>query len=216
MPENDQRQTELLLLVSILVVILAYPALDRGDFRRLIIGGLMFVPVLLATVRLANTKAWVWPSVFLMLCVLISTLADMFISHRTLLGIKWGLMAVFFAFTVVGLFSHLRNARSITNSHLYVAMSIYLLLAMEWFALYRTIEVFYPGSISHASGTMNRESELLYFSLVTLTTVGYGDVVALRGEVRMLAALEGMAGVMYVAITVALLVNAYKQQSSPR
>jgi ion channel len=217
MPENDHRQTELLLLVSILVIILAYPALDQTNFRRrLIIGGLMFVPVLLATIRLAKIKGWVWPSLFIMLCVLVSTLADMFITYRTLSGIKWGLMAVFFALTVVGLFSHLKKAKSITNSHLYVAMSIYLLLAMEWFSLSRTIEVFYPDSISHASGTMNRESELLYFSLVTLTTIGYGDVVALRGEARMLAALEGMAGVMYVAITVALLVNAYKQQSSSR
>lgn len=86
---------------------------------------------------------------------------------------------------------------------------------MLWFSLYRTIEVFYPGSISHASGSMNHEGELLYFSLVTLTTIGYGDVVPLGGEIRMLAVLEGMAGVLYTAITVALLVSAYKRESSP-
>jgi hypothetical protein len=49
----------------------------------------------------------------------------------------------------------------------------------------------------------------LYFSLVTLSTIGYGDVIPLDGEVRMLAALEGIAGVLYIAITVALLVSAY-------
>ena len=58
-----------------------------------------------------------------------------------------------------------------------------------------------------------RESELLYFSLVTLSTVGYGDVVPLHGEVRMLAALEGVTGVLYVAITVAILVNSYRRQT---
>jgi hypothetical protein len=51
----------------------------------------------------------------------------------------------------------------------------------------------------------------LYFSLVTLSTVGYGDIVPLDGEVRMLAALEGVTGVLYVAITVALLVSGYKE-----
>jgi hypothetical protein len=45
--------------------------------------------------------------------------------------------------------------------------------------------------------------------MITLTTVGYGDVVPVYGEARMLAALEGMIGVLYVAITVALLVSAY-------
>ena len=151
-----------------------------------------------------------------MLCILIFTLANMFVFHKALAGIKWGLLTVFFALTVVGLFSHLKDARVITNSHLYVAVSIYLLLAMQWFSLYRAIEVFYPRSISHEGGTMNQEAELLYFSLVTLTTIGYGDVVPLGGEVRMLAALEGVAGVLYIAITVALVVNAYKQGSSSR
>ena len=58
----------------------------------------------------------------------------------------------------------------------------------------------------------DRQSELLYFSLVTLTTVGYGDIVPIAGEVRMLAALEAIAGVLYVAITVALLVSGYKRR----
>ena len=58
----------------------------------------------------------------------------------------------------------------------------------------------------------DRPSELLYFSLVTLSTIGYGDVVPLYGEVRMLAALEGLTGVLYIAITVAILVSGYKQQ----
>lgn len=51
---------------------------------------------------------------------------------------------------------------------------------------------------------------------MTLSTIGYGDVVPLHGEVRMLAALEGVTGVLYIAITVALLVSAYKQQSTSR
>lgn len=55
----------------------------------------------------------------------------------------------------------------------------------------------------------DRHAEVLCFSLVTLSTVGYGDVVPLKGEVRMLAALEGITGVLYIAITVALIVSAY-------
>lgn len=205
-------QPERLLLLSLLMVILLYPALDHGDFRRLIMGVLMFVPVLLATFRLAQIKRFVWPSLFLMICILISIVANMVTDHPAVAGIKWGLLTVFFAVTVVGLFSHLRNARSVSNTHLYVAVSIYILLAMQWFSLYQAIEIFYPGSITHANGTA-RGGELLYFSIVTLTTIGYGDVAPVGEEVRMLAALEGMAGVLYIAITVALLVSAYKRQA---
>jgi ion channel len=116
---------------------------------------------------------------------------------------------------VFGLFAYLKNARSVTNAHLYTAISIYLLLGMQWFALYSALDVFYPGSILPNNATItDRQSELLYFSLVTLSTIGYGDVVPRLGEVRILAALEGITGVLYIAITVALLVSGYKQQNT--
>lgn len=85
------------------------------------------------------------------------------------------------------------------------------MLGIQWFCLYSAIEVFYPGSFVHNGVPVtDRSSELLYFSLVTLSTIGYGDIVPLHGEVRMLGALEGVTGVLYIAITVAVLVSAYK------
>src|SRR5271165_3869283 len=126
-----------------------------------------------------------------------------------------GILAAFFGVTVVGLFDYLRKARSVTNAHLFTAASIYLLLGMQWFAIYSAFEIFNPGSfLSSSSIATDRQTELLYFGLVTLSTIGYGDIVPVGGEVRMLAALEGITGVLYIAITVAVLVSAYKQQDS--
>ena len=206
-----QSRPDLFLLLSLLLVILIYPVLDHDDVRRLVLGVLIFVPVILATFRLSQTKGWVLPSVLLMSGASLLSLASTFFPNRTLTGMKWVVLAAFFALTVVGFFSYLRNARTILTAHLYTAISIYLLLGMQWFAVYSAIDVFRPGSfLFNNTAIADRQSELLYFSLVTLTTVGYGDIVPLDGEVRMLAALEGVTGVLYVAITVALLVSAYK------
>ena len=60
----------------------------------------------------------------------------------------------------------------------------------------------------------DRQTELLYFSLITLSTIGYGDIVPLSGEARILAALEGVTGVLYIAITVALLVSSFRNEPS--
>ncbi len=213
MLDKAQSRPDLLLLLSLLLVTLMYPVLDHGDVRRLVLGVLMFLPILLATFRLSKRKGWVWPTVVLMLATLIVGAASNIFPSPTLIGIKWGLLTAFFGLTVAGLFSYLTSARSVIGAHLYTAISIYLLLGLQWFALYSAIETFYPGSFVHVNATIaDRRSELLYFSLVTLSTIGYGDVVPLHGEVRMLAALEGVTGVLYVAITVALLVSAYKQQ----
>jgi hypothetical protein len=218
MPEETHARPDLYFLLSLLLVILMHPVLDHGLLRKLVLGLLIFVPVTLATVRLSQIKGWLWRTVPLALGAFILTTTNTFFPSRALEGTKWALLTAFFGLTVVGLFSFLRGARSVLNAHLYTAVSIYLLLGLIWFALYSAIEVFYPGSILHSGNTAmaDRSSELLYFSLVTLTTIGYGDVVPLYPEVRLLAALEGITGVLYVAITVALLVSAYKPQSTSR
>jgi hypothetical protein len=213
MEEKTQARWDLLLLLSLLLIILSYPLLDRGNVQRMILGLLVFLPVILATVKLSQVKVWVWPSALLMSCAFLFSLTSIILQSQVLAGIKWGILAAFFAVTVVGLFDYLRKARSVTNAHLFTAASIYLLLGMQWFAIYSSFEIFSPSSFLRSSSVAtDRQAELLYFSLVTLSTVGYGDIVPVNGEVRMLAALEGITGVLYIAITVALLVSAYKQQ----
>ena len=206
---------DLLLLLSLLLLILLSPVLDRGDLRRLILTALTFIPVILATIQLAEKRHWLWPSLLLASLALVFGVTGTISHHHLLVTLKWGTLAAFFGLTVVGLFSYLRKARSIQPSHLYTAVSVYLLLGMLWFALYATLDAASPGSFQHSNRAIaNRESELLYFSLVTLTTVGYGDIVPLADEARMLAALEGVVGVLYVAITVAILVSGLKRPDS--
>lgn len=204
---------DLLLLLSLLLAILLHPVLDHGDVRRLFLGGLMFVPVILSTIRLSQIKGWLWQAVLLVAGIVIFAVAGQFWPNPAFATIGWGMMAVYFGLTVVGLFSYVHDAESITSSHLFTAVSIYLLLALLWFALYCAVTSFYPGAILTSQRIIDRQSVLLYFSLATLTTVGYGDVVPVYNEVRMLAVLESVAGVLYVAITVAILVSSYRRRS---
>src|SRR5258708_38758229 len=62
-----QTRRDLFLLLSLLLVIVLYPLLDQSQMRRLVLGGVMFAPLLLATVRIAQIKGWVWPHA---LCVI--------------------------------------------------------------------------------------------------------------------------------------------------
>ena len=215
MTQKTRSTPDLLLLLSLFSVILLNPILDHGDFRKLILAGLTFIPVIIATLRLSQKRLWVWPSILLMSVSAVFGLMSAFIANPLLATIKWGLLAAFFALTVVGLFSYLTSVRYVLRTHLYTAVSVYLLLGMTWFALYCAIDAAFPGSFQYSNNVVaNRQSELMYFSLITLTTIGYGDILPLNGEARMLAALEGVIGVLYVAITVAILVSAFKRKES--
>lgn len=209
----DRVRPDVLLVLSLVLMILMHPVLDHGTFRRLLMEVLTLMPVGLATLRLSQIRSRLWPSVSLMIAATIfAILTD--ISNKPGFAIaKWAVLAAFFALTVRALFFFLRNAREVTETHLYTAASIYLLLAMLWFSIYCAIDTFQPGSVMQGGALLqHRETQLLYFSLVTLSTIGYGDIVPVDPEVRMLAALEGVVGVLYIAITVAILVSAFRHK----
>ena len=204
---------DLLLLLSLVLMIVLHPILDHGTLRRFLMELLIFIPVILATLRLSQIKSRLWPILLLMLSAMVLAVLGDVLQSTILITLKWAFLAAFFAVTVVGLFSNLRGARPVTEVHLYTAASIYLLLGMTWFSVYCAIDTALPGSVVQGGAVLtHREGQLLYFSLVTLSTVGYGDIVPVNPEVRMLAALEGLAGVLYIAITVAILVSGFRHQ----
>jgi hypothetical protein len=212
MQMKSHPRPDLLLLLSLLMAILLTPILDHDGWRRLVLAGVTFIPVIVSTVRLSQIKSSAWPSVLLMLINMAFVIAGNTFRSRALTGIRWGFMAAFFALAAVGLFSYLRSSRTVTQSHLYTAVNIYLLLGLLWATLYLALDALYPGSIQIGSHPAQRDTNLLYFSLITLSTIGYGDIVPLSGEARILAALEGVAGVLYIAITVALLVGRFRTE----
>jgi hypothetical protein len=208
-----QSRPDLLLLLSLLLAMLLTPVLNQDDWRRLVLAAVTFIPIILSIVRLSQIKKWVWPSVLLALGNAAFVVAGNTFPNPTLSGIRWVFLAAFFGLTAAGLFSYLRNSRSVAQAELYTAVNIYLLLGLLWATIYLAIDAFSPGSIRIGSDPSDRQTELLYFSLITLSTVGYGDIVPLSGMARILTALEGVTGVLYIATTVAVLVGRFRNES---
>jgi hypothetical protein len=98
----------------------------------------------------------------------------------------------------------------VTANHLLAAACVYLLLGVLWGLAYAAMSAVDPAAFRSADVTRALDvDDCLYFSFVTLTTTGYGDIVPADRLVRTLAYLEGAAGQLYAAILVALLVSRY-------
>ena len=103
-------------------------------------------------------------------------------------------------------------------------MCIYLLLGVLWALVYSALELLAPESftIMVAGGAGNEAMRFradqaifpLYYSFITLTTLGYGDVVPSSPPARMLAALEAIMGQLYLAVLVARLVGLHIAQAT--
>lgn len=91
------------------------------------------------------------------------------------------------------------------------AICVYLLLGILWALAYAFLELVVPGSfkgieLTNATGWHN---DWFYFSFVTLTTLGYGDITPVTSAGRSLVYLQSIAGQFYIAVLVAGLVGAY-------
>ncbi len=92
------------------------------------------------------------------------------------------------------------------------AISVYLLLGVTWAVCYRVIETLAPGSFALIEPVIAADwSQLLYFSLTSLTTLGYGDITPLSPVARVWSTLEAVTGVLYIAILIARLVSLYRR-----
>jgi len=100
-----------------------------------------------------------------------------------------------------------------TTSHRIMGgVAVYLILGVIWFIAYYLIALQMPQVFSFQGFSAPGDSEalkshLFYFSFVTLTTIGYGDIVAAHPMVRMLVILEGVVGQLFPAILIARLVS---------
>ena len=92
MSAKKELRPDRLLLLSLLLVILLNPVLDHGDWRRLVLSALMFMPVVLSTVRLAQIRVRIGPAVLLMLGVLVFGVASKQYLRQS--GSKWNPLGI--------------------------------------------------------------------------------------------------------------------------
>jgi len=117
------------------------------------------------------------------------------------------MIVLFLGYAVVTILFYLARQKEVTADMVMAGASEYMLIGVLWALLYALIETVYPGSFSFA-GAKDR-SGFLYFSFVTLTTTGYGDLLPVSVQARSLAILETITGQLFIAITVARLVSLY-------
>ena len=94
----------------------------------------------------------------------------------------------------------------ITTRRIEGAIAVYLLLGFTWAQAYELVALWHPGAFAGAvEGTGFKP--LTYYSFVTLTTMGYGDIMPVHPLARALAVLEALTGQLYLAILLARLVS---------
>ena len=201
------------LMYALLVILLAFPALQ--DFAYVgIITGVVLIGVLLIAVRaIANQRNQIVVSGILGTAGVVGYFGNLFglgASFELLGMLGFGLF-----FLVVGIIimtNIMLHIRQVTAELIYGSINVYLLVGMSFAFTHSVVEFVQPGSISGLESlSMGNDSIMpyVYYSFVTMTTLGYGDVSPVTGPAASLAYIQAIFGQLYIAILVARLMGLY-------
>jgi hypothetical protein len=128
----------------------------------------------------------------------------------------------FIGFVEFQLLQFIFRAPRVNSEVLCAGISGYLLLGIIWMSAYRLtslmnpVDPAHPGAFAFTVGMTAPHSlsqfEAYYFSFITLSTVGYGDITPLTNGARTLAMMEAMTGTIYMAVLISRLVALYTSQ----
>lgn len=126
--------------------------------------------------------------------------------------------ATFLGFVIGVLLQLLFTTTYVTKDVIYAALSVYFLVGVLYGIIFTLLECFSPGSFAlpQPVGDYTFYSafgqDLIYFSFVTLTTSGYGDIVPLSQPAKFLSILEAITGQIYLTVMIARLIGIHISQ----
>jgi len=205
------------LLIALALLFFLFPFVEEVKGGELIVSILFSLVLLAAILAVADRKRVLLTA----LVLAIPAIGGRWINHvrPDLVSPPVFLIAglALVAFVVVHLLRFVLRAPLLDADVLCARISAYLMLGLMWTMAYWLVDQVTPGgafSFNTNAGTRSMNGFTgFYFSFITLSTVGYGDITPVSRIARWLAALEAMTGLLYVAVLIARLVALY---SSPK
>lgn len=197
-----------ILFYTLFLTLVSAPVLSALKFNRTLLELLLATSLLAAILPVTSIRSRrylllamiiVWLARPVTIWLRHSLLAEMTLGIWTLVGLLAAAAALRFAMA----------ATKVDTEHLYAALSAYLLAGIYFGLFYWVLEQLSPGAFT-TNGSFSQTSAI-YFSFVTLATLGYGDIAPHGDIARGIAIVEGVGGQLFLAVLVARLVSLYSR-----
>ena len=206
------------LLIALALLFFFFPFVEEIKGGDIIVSVLLSLVLLSAVLAVANRRR----TLIIALLLAIPAVGGRWINHfqphlvPPAIFLVAGLALI--AFVVVNLLRFVLRAPSVNLEVLCASISAYLMLGLIWTIAYWLVAQLTPEAFAFNTTTGPKESmegfNAFYFSFITLSTVGYGDITPVSKVARTLAAMEAITGLFYVAVLISRLVALYSTPNS--
>ena len=201
------------LLISLIVLLAGHPIVTELEVQNLY-SLLLAAQLIISVYSIGDSKSHLWMAVSLCIPGFALQLISVMYPTRGTMLLADIAVAVFLGYVIVVIYNAVLKAASFSENNIAGAISVYLLIGVFWAVVYNIVAILQPQSFSdfellEVGGIVRYAggADFLYFSFVTLTTLGYGDIAPDTPLAQTAAWMEGVAGQLYVAITIATLVS---------
>jgi hypothetical protein len=212
---RQSNQRFLILLCLILGLLVFVPILQRFVAIRIFIDIFITAIFISMVYTFSYKKVHAIAGVFLAILMLASLWLQYLDPNKWILPVGMLAGVIFIAMVIASIISLIIKSEEICREIIYAAILMYLLAALMWAFIYTFLELVDPASFSI---DLNRSDGYLpvfqYYSFVTITTLGYGDITPITDVAKAFSVLEAVIGQLYLVVAVAWLVGMHVSTKS--
>jgi hypothetical protein len=203
------------LLIALAVLLICAPFVEELEGGHLILSVLFSLVLIAAVFAVADRKRTLAIALVLAVPAITARWINHFRPDLVHPSVFLVCALVLLAFVIGHLLHFILRAPVVTVDVLCASVAAYLMLGLMWTVAYWLVDQLTPGgafsfNTDRSAQSMNGFTGF-YFSFITLSTVGYGDITPVSRAARLLAAMEAMTGLLYVAVLIARLVSLYSR-----
>jgi hypothetical protein len=199
------------LLISLILMIAILPSFTAGPSERPFASIFLTFILLSGIYAISGKRVHLYVALIFAVPAIITSWVATLSYNFAVYAISTMFIIAFIALIVIIVLSTILRSEEITRDTLMGAVCGYLLIGILWGTMYLFFEVIHPGSFFidpiHNPDGITDFGDLIYYSFITLTTLGYGDITPIAPQVRSLAMFEAVSGVLYLAVLIARLVG---------
>jgi len=201
----------LVLLISLVIYFASFPIVENLTIAKHLLSFFYLLIIFSAVFSISDTKKPLFISSSFLLLTLTFRWLHYFYQLDTFYLLELSSTCLFWSYVASYILRFIINQQYITAELVYAAIAVYFIIGLIWTSAYQIIELNTPHAFSIVNEVATQKQELFfqmwYFSMVTLTTLGYGDITPITMTARSFVILEAMTGQFYLAILIASLIG---------
>jgi hypothetical protein len=208
------------LLLTLLFTLFILPLTGERISTSILLNLVFSLVMLLGVYSLRRNRRMFWIGLLLMMPALIFRWMTYFVESQLAYGIAELSVSVFLFFTFLMIIVDILQEKNISLNTIYGGIVAYLFIALCFSSLYNGIHIFnnnaflFNGALETIGKSIDTQTfgDFTYYSLITLSTVGYGEITPYSDYARFSSALQGILGQLYLTIFLARLVGMHIAQ----